>query len=59
MRRLGFLLVAVGFLAGALVSVVNESTVRWDWFIPSAAVGFMGVVLVQMGAGGRFSRRSD
>lgn len=49
MRRLGFLLVVVGFLAGALVSVVNESTVRWDWFISSAAVGFMGVVLVQMG----------
>jgi len=49
MRKLGFLLVIVGFLAGALASVVNETAVRWDWFIPAVAVGFLGVVLVRLG----------
>jgi hypothetical protein len=49
MRRLGFLLVAIGFLGGALASVMNETAVRWGWFIPAVAVGFVGVILVQMG----------
>ncbi len=49
MRRLGFLLVIVGFLAGALASVMNQTTVRWNWFIPAMVVGFLGVVLVRLG----------
>ena len=49
MSKLGFLLVAIGFLAGALVSVLDETAVRWDWFIPAAAVGFVGVLLVRLG----------
>lgn len=49
MRKLGFLLVAVGFLGGALASVLDETTVRWDWFIPAVAIGFLGVILVRMG----------
>ncbi len=49
MRRFGFLLVIVGFLAGALASVVNPTAVRWDRFIPAVAVGFAGVVLVRLG----------
>jgi hypothetical protein len=49
MSKLGFLLVTIGFLAGALVSVLDETAVRWDWFIPAAAVGFVGVLLVRLG----------
>ncbi len=49
MRRLGFLLVTIGFLGGALASVLNETAVRWNWFAPAVMVGFVGVVLVQMG----------
>jgi len=49
MRRFGFLLVIVGFLAGALASVVNPTAVRWNWFIPAMVVGFLGVVLVRLG----------
>lgn len=49
MRKLGFLLVIVGFLAGALASVGNETIVWWDWFIPAVVVGFAGVVLVRVG----------
>jgi len=49
MRRLGFLLVIVGFLAGALASVVNQTAVRWDWFIPAVVLGSVGVVLIRVG----------
>src|SRR5512136_2398491 len=49
MGKLGFLLVIVGFLAGALASVVDQTAVRWNWFIPAVAVGFAGVVLVRLG----------
>jgi len=49
MRRLGFVLVIVGFLAGALASVVDQTAVRWDWFIPAMSIGFVGVVLVRLG----------
>ncbi len=49
MRKVGFLLVILGFLAGALASVVDQTAVRWDLFIPAVAVGFMGVVLVRLG----------
>ena len=49
MRKIGFLLVIVGFLAGALASVVNETTVRWNWLVPAVVVGSVGVVLVRLG----------
>jgi hypothetical protein len=49
MRKLGFLLVTVGFLGGALASVLDESAVRWTWFVPAVTVGFVGVVLVRTG----------
>ncbi len=47
MKRLGFLLVTIGFLGGALASVLNETTVRWGWFIAAVTVGVMGVVMVR------------
>jgi hypothetical protein len=46
--QLGFLLVTVGFLGGALASVLSEDTVRWDWFAAAVIVGFAGVVLVRI-----------
>jgi uncharacterized membrane protein YeaQ/YmgE (transglycosylase-associated protein family) len=49
MRKFGFLLVIVGFLAGALASVVNPTGVPLQWFVPAVAVGFVGVVLVRLG----------
>ena len=49
MGRLGFILVMIGFLGGALVSVLDETVVRWGWFVPAVTVGFVGVVLVRMG----------
>jgi ATP-dependent Lon protease len=29
--------------------VLNETAVRWNWFVPAVLAGFVGVVLVQMG----------
>lgn len=49
MRRLGFLLVIVGFLVGAFASVASQTQVRRDQFIPAVTVGFIGVVLVRLG----------
>ncbi len=49
MSKLGFLLVVLGFLAGALACVGNETIVWWNWFIPAVVVGFVGVVLVRVG----------
>lgn len=49
MRPFGFLLVATGFLLGALASVLAEDTVYWGWFIPGAALGISGVILVRLG----------
>lgn len=48
MKGLGFLLVAVGFLGGALISVLNETTVRWPWFAAAVAVGAVGLVFIRM-----------
>ncbi len=48
MRRFGFLLVTLGFLGGALASVLHEDTVRWEWFAAATLVGFAGVVLVRI-----------
>jgi hypothetical protein len=49
MGWLGFVLVSIGFLGGALASVLDETAVRWTWFVPAVTVGFAGVILVRMG----------
>ena len=49
MRKLGYLLITVGFLAGALVAVLDESSVRWSWFLAAFGTGAFGVLLVRVG----------
>ena len=46
MRQLGLFLVTVGFLGGALASVLSETDMRWDWVAVAVTVGGMGVVLM-------------
>lgn len=55
MRRLGLLLLAVGFLGSALVTVRNTDdaglqwrTVEWGWYALAFLVGAAGVVLLRM-----------
>jgi hypothetical protein len=45
----GFLLVAVGFVGGALASVLHEETVRWGWFVPAVVAGMVGVAIMWTG----------
>jgi hypothetical protein len=48
MKTVGFLMVAVGFIAAALTSVLDENAVRWMWYIPALGLGAAGVVLIKM-----------
>ena len=44
MRALGYLLITAGFLAGSVVAVqTEENHIAWGWFLPSFAVGVVGV----------------
>jgi len=48
MKGLGFALVAVGFLGGALASVVDEAVVHWAWFAAAVTVGGVGLAMARM-----------
>jgi len=48
MSRIGYVLIVVGFLAGALVAVVDEEVVRWSNLAAALAAGVMGVILVRI-----------
>ena len=46
MKKIGFLLITVAFLAGSLVAVVDKTHVNWSHFIPAIIIGAVGVFLV-------------
>ena len=48
LKRLGLVLVTIGFIGGALVAVVDKETVRWDYFLGCAAVGIVGVGMMRL-----------
>lgn len=50
MKKLGFSLIAVGFLAAALVSVLDVEHVKWAFYVPLLVVGFVGVGIVRTAA---------
>jgi hypothetical protein len=47
MKTIGYILITLGFLAGALLSVLDEFDVRWGYFIAALAAGAAGICLVQ------------
>ena len=47
MKKLGYLMITLGFLAGALTAVVDKEQIRWDHFALALIVGVAGVVLVR------------
>ncbi len=50
MRALGYVLITAGFLAGSVVAVQTaENHINWGWFLPSFAVGVVGIVLARVG----------
>lgn len=50
MNRLGYLLITIGFLAAAYATVLDETEVSWELFVPMALVAAAGVALVRVGA---------
>ncbi|MEE9288495.1 MAG: hypothetical protein V3U69_02780 [Bacteroidota bacterium] len=50
MKRAGYAVIIVGFLAGALLSVLQERNVEWAYFVPAVVVGVVGVILVRLAA---------
>ncbi len=49
MKIIGYLLIAAGFLAGALVAVVDEEQVNWFIFSAAVGAGIVGVGMVRFG----------
>ncbi len=49
MKKIGYLLITVGFLGGAILSVSDEWViVSWSWFISALLVGAGGAVAVRL-----------
>lgn len=57
MKKFGYLMITIGFLAGALVAVLDELTVKWGYFIAVLLIGAAGIVIVHLGQ--RRDRRSE
>jgi uncharacterized membrane protein YeaQ/YmgE (transglycosylase-associated protein family) len=49
MRKIGYLLISIGFLAGTLAAIIEPDQVRWVYFIGSLVVGIFGVIIARSG----------
>jgi hypothetical protein len=49
MKKIGYILISVGFVTGSLVSVMYETEVNWPCFWTAIAVGVLGVGMVRLG----------
>ena len=49
MKKLGFLIITVGFLVGSLAAVVDKQNVQWSYFVAALLAGAVGIVLVRFG----------
>jgi len=58
MKRVGQILVTLGFLAGSLCTVVDEIMVPWLYFGAAFFVGLVGVLLIRLEMG-QASRADD
>lgn len=48
MKRMGYILIAGGFLGAALTTVLHPTEVNWTYFIIGIVVGIAGVALVRI-----------
>ena len=54
MKGLGYILIAVGFLAGSVIAVqTEENRIDWVWFLPTLAVAAAGVAMARSAIAGR------
>ena len=49
MKKIGYLLITIGFLGGSLVAVLNTTEMQWNLFAIAFIVGVAGVVIVRTG----------
>jgi hypothetical protein len=50
MKTLGLILLIIGFLGSATISVINEENVNWLHFTPLLIAGIIGVILLRKAA---------
>ncbi len=48
MKKLGYIIITVAFLAGALVAVLDELKVQWGYFSGALILGVVGIILVRL-----------
>jgi hypothetical protein len=48
MKKIGYILIAAGFLGGALTAVLHTTEVRWTGFIIAAVIGAAGIAIVRI-----------
>ena len=48
MKKLGYLMITLGFLAGALTAVVDKEQICWDYFALALILGVAGVAFVRI-----------
>ena len=48
MKKVGYILITVGFLAGALISVLEVRNVQWGYFIAAFVFGASGIAIVRI-----------
>ena len=49
MKRNGYIIITVAFLASSLVTVLEPLAVNWLFFVPLVILGFVGVAMVRAG----------
>jgi hypothetical protein len=49
MKKIGYIIITIGFLAGSLAAVISEEGVYWGYFILSILVGAAGIAFVHFG----------
>ena len=45
MKKLGYVIITIGFLAGALVAVLDESKVQWGYFSGALILGIVWLII--------------
>jgi uncharacterized membrane protein YiaA len=48
MNKIGYLMITLGFLAGALVAVLDEQIVQWGYYFAAFLLGAVGITLVRI-----------
>lgn len=48
MKKLGYIIITVAFLEGALIAVLDELKVQWLYFSGAIILGIVGVILVRL-----------